>query len=322
MLGDRRHQLGHRCVRGDLVRPTGVHPAEQRLDQPVADLAAEPTRDQPTDRDVLGQVEAPEGAAPDEPARRRSRPRMPLSRSDVEVGGDAHQRRWQRSDRALGPDARRRVTCGWTMWSPSPTARARSIPSGRRLSIDSAPRSTGMPATSPSRSLPPTWVDPSSTRDLEIGSQDEELPGCSQAGDTGTDDHDPLRGQAPPGRIGTTRLGWRRWHGTRVARCPGCCRDVVGRAGGRWWEPVPGGPRRSVMRIRGNASRTPTSRRRDVSCRSARSRRAARPAVVRTTPRSAQKAGVSDQAVGGAAWHRAGPRPGRPPGRTGRPGQR
>ncbi len=54
------------------------------------------------------------------------------------------------------------VVGGWRR-SPRPTARARSTASGRLASIDSAPRSTGTPAISPARSLPPSRADASST---------------------------------------------------------------------------------------------------------------------------------------------------------------
>ncbi len=55
------------------------------------------------------------------------------------------------------------IVSGWTSLSPRPTSRASAVASGRRLSIDSAPTSTVMPATSARASLPPTDGDPSRT---------------------------------------------------------------------------------------------------------------------------------------------------------------
>ena len=49
----RRHQLRHGRPRREPPGVAGVHPAEQRLDQPVHDLVAEPAGDQVADRDVL-----------------------------------------------------------------------------------------------------------------------------------------------------------------------------------------------------------------------------------------------------------------------------
>jgi hypothetical protein len=88
---------------------------------------------------------------------------------------------------------------------------------------------------------------------VEIGPADQKLSGCGQAGQPGTDDHDVLSGRrCLTGRrlrgTGTTRLGWRRWHGTKGGTVPRLR-----------WEPAPRRRRRSVMRPRRNALRPPTS---------------------------------------------------------------
>ena len=60
---EQRDHLGHGGPRRDLAGVAGVDAAEQRLDEPVDDLAAEALLDQPADADVLA-VEAGRRAAP------------------------------------------------------------------------------------------------------------------------------------------------------------------------------------------------------------------------------------------------------------------
>ena len=84
---------------------------------------------------------------------------------------------------------------GWTTSSPS--ACASSMPSGRRASIASAPRSTPTPATSPTSSLPPTRDDPSRTDHLAPGGG--QVASGGQARDAGADHDGTARrvGHAP-----------------------------------------------------------------------------------------------------------------------------
>ena len=81
----------------------GVHPAQERLDQPVHDLVAEPAGDQVADREVL---------AHRQPGLLGLDPRQPLRRQDAgltelgQVERHAHQRARQRPQPAAGPDPR------------------------------------------------------------------------------------------------------------------------------------------------------------------------------------------------------------------------
>ena len=150
-------QLGHGGGRGDPSGPTGVHAAEQGLDQPLHDLVAQPRGDQVADRDVvvdggdhpLAQARArPSGRARrSRPARRR---RTALPSGDRGIGAarrGTRSARWRtsgapRRDRARAP------------------AHALGAAVEHRLGadVDDRPR----PPT-PSRSLPPISGDPSST---------------------------------------------------------------------------------------------------------------------------------------------------------------
>ena len=150
---EQRHDLRHRGAGGDLAGVAGVHPAEQRLHEPVDDLAAEPLLDQPADADVL----AVERGSPGAPAPARPGP-GPAARQHAAVGqrpgvgGDAHQRARHRPQ---PPRVHRFavVVAGCTSRRPGPTLRASATASGRRLSIDSAPTSTATPPTSATREL-------------------------------------------------------------------------------------------------------------------------------------------------------------------------
>ena len=151
-------QLRHGRGRRDAAGVAGVHASEQRLDEAVDELVAEPRRDQVADRDVVvdggdglgaraGQALGAEHAAGGELRRgRRGRP----SASAASCAG---------TPRDHTADV---AGVGWTTSAPSSAASA--SPSGRRASIASAPTSTVSPATSPRRSLPPTWGEPSSSR--------------------------------------------------------------------------------------------------------------------------------------------------------------
>ncbi len=159
----RRVELRHRGAQRDLVRVARVHPAEQRFDQPVHHLVAEPGGDV---------------------ARRRPRPRRPrYGAARGRAAGGPGPRRRARRRRPAGARSpgtpitwplgigrsRPRVhsaapcTAGGSRSSPSPTSRASASASGRRASSDSAPRSTGTPAISSACSLPPSRPDASSS---------------------------------------------------------------------------------------------------------------------------------------------------------------
>ena len=66
MRAGRLGQAGQRRLEGQFLRPPGVHPAEQRVDEPVHDLRAEPGPHVPGHRDVAvpvgrGQIRLPAG---------------------------------------------------------------------------------------------------------------------------------------------------------------------------------------------------------------------------------------------------------------------
>ena len=98
---------------------------------------------------------------------------MPSSDSTPDAASPSRSSGTPISERGSGRSSprvqsREPADVGWTTSSPS--SRARSTPSGRRLSIASAPTSTVTPATSASRSLPPTCGDPSSSSTSRSGS--------------------------------------------------------------------------------------------------------------------------------------------------------
>ena len=102
-----RHQLRHGRPGREVACVAGVHAAEQRLDQPVDDLVAEPGRDQLADGDVLAVGERGDPAVS---SRSRASPaslRTPDAATCVDVGGHAHHRPRQRPQRSPGPDGRR-----------------------------------------------------------------------------------------------------------------------------------------------------------------------------------------------------------------------
>ena len=153
------HQLRDGRPRGEQPGVAGVDAAEQRLDQPVGDLGAEPLVDQVADRDVAVDRRRRQLAArgPGRAPRRRARPRRASwARSS---GTPISERGSGRS--APRVQIRDDAVVGCSIGRPS--ARASSTPSGRRLSIASAPTSTRTPPTSARRSLPPTAVRASST---------------------------------------------------------------------------------------------------------------------------------------------------------------
>jgi hypothetical protein len=104
---EQRDELGHGGARGELARAAGVHPAEQRLHEPVDDLVPQPGGDQVSDGDVPVDLRRRQVAL-------RADPGQPLAgeharvRELVEVQRDAHQRPRQRAEGAAGPDPRGR----------------------------------------------------------------------------------------------------------------------------------------------------------------------------------------------------------------------
>ena len=171
-------------------RVPGVHAAEQRLDQAVGDLGAE-----------AGVDEVADGRRPRRPAR------VPPSRNRASPSGDStpEAASWSRSsgtpisERGSGRSASRvqiredaHVGCS----IGRPRLRARSTPSGRRLSIASAPTSTVTPATGR-----PQQLAADARRRLEhehVVPGGDEVAGGGQPGDAGTDDHDPAHGSTLP----------------------------------------------------------------------------------------------------------------------------
>ena len=100
-------QLRHGGPGRERARPAGVHPAEQRLDEPVDDLVAEPGGHQVADGDVavdLGGRERRLGPDPGQPLVGQHAGGREL----VQVERHAHQRARQRAQRAAGPHPRRR----------------------------------------------------------------------------------------------------------------------------------------------------------------------------------------------------------------------
>ena len=144
---EQRHELGHGGAGGDLAGVAGVDAAEQRLDQPVDDLAAEPRRDQRADA-TSSAVERGRPAARASSAARASpaRESTPLRRARAGRAGTPISGARQRAQRAAGPQRRARWSPGARRRSPSPTRAASATASGRRASIDSAPTSTATPA--------------------------------------------------------------------------------------------------------------------------------------------------------------------------------
>ncbi len=153
--------LGDGRARGQLAGVTGVDATEQRLDEPVHHLLAEPLLDQPADADVLvvdlGRGERGLHGGPGQCRVGRARPASCLVSvgTPMSVGGIGRIRPRDHSPAE--------TVAGCTSRSPSPASRARSTASGRRFSIASAPTSTTTPPTSASSSLPPTCAVDSST---------------------------------------------------------------------------------------------------------------------------------------------------------------
>ena len=150
--GQQRDQLGGGRAGGQQPRVPGVHAAEQRLDQAVDDLVAEPRCHQVAHGEVVARARW--AAAWLGPNLRQTLVAEHTRRGEaVDVERDPHQRARQRPELAAGPEPRRR---GRRVDDLEPELPRQLHALGRRLSIASAPTSTVTPATSASRSLPPT----------------------------------------------------------------------------------------------------------------------------------------------------------------------
>ena len=117
---EQRHELGHGGPGGDLAGVAGVHPAEQRLHQPVDDLLAEPLLDEVADADVavaeLGRRQHRVQRRPGQPLRRQHVRRAPCRSSGTPI-----------SVRGIGTSRPRfqrlaEMVAGCTRSSPSPTS--------------------------------------------------------------------------------------------------------------------------------------------------------------------------------------------------------
>ena len=156
LRGQRRHRRGQR----QLVGPAGVDAAEQRLDQPVDHLVAEPLAHQRADRDV--------------PVQRRSGgsvglgPRPGATPAGAEHAGERRRpdgRHAEQVPAGSGCSAvgQRRRTAWVVAGATSSVGQPERLdqldaPPARRASIASAPMSTSWPASSTRCSLPPTAV--------------------------------------------------------------------------------------------------------------------------------------------------------------------
>ena len=170
------------------VGVAGVHPAEQRLDQPVHHLRPEPLRDQrrrPTGRRSGRSAAA---SARGVPGRAPSSSSTPERGQVVEVERHAHQRAREPVQLAAAPDPGRR---GGRVDHVEPQLRAPGrSPSGRRLSIASAPTSTRDPGDLAEPELAADLGRPLQHHDVVVVG---EQVGRGEPGDAAADDDDPTR---------------------------------------------------------------------------------------------------------------------------------
>ena len=181
-----RPELRHGRPRGQPPGVAGVHPAEQRLDEPVDDLVAEPGRDLVADRDVLVERRR-RGQGSRARSRATSRGEHP-ARPSSRVGGHAHQRARGSGRRAprvqTEADGRRRgdqsSAAPTRARGRRPRAAGRASPRHRRRRV---------PGDRSRRSLPPSRSPPSST--VTCGrARVEHVERGGQAGDAAADDDD------------------------------------------------------------------------------------------------------------------------------------
>ena len=157
-------QARQRRLERQLLRPPGVHPAEQRVDEPVHDLPAEPGAHVAGHRHVavpVGHGQFRLLAGPGQPVRRE----QPGLAQLPQIGGHAHELPGgQRMHRAAAPDPGRGGARRDSARHPGRPPGPAPVPSGLRASRASAPTSTRHPATSASDSLPPAAGIPPARR--------------------------------------------------------------------------------------------------------------------------------------------------------------
>ena len=191
-----RHEPRHRGEQRQLVGPTGVDAAEQRLDQPVAHLAPHPLGHQSPDPDVLVQVgtlqptleTGPQGPAAAEYADRAAAPGS--VGIPIHVGGSGRT-----APRVHTPA---RVVSGMHEVGAQPDRLGQRDPLGAtgqdRLGTEVDLR---RPATSPDRSLPPTDVGAFDTVTARLGSATSKARAAARPAmpppTTATDRPAPLR---------------------------------------------------------------------------------------------------------------------------------
>ena len=180
-----RDQLGHRRARRDQPRVAGVHPAEQRLDEPVGDLGPEPAVDQVADRDVA--VDAARAAAP-----ARGEPRSsPSGESTPDAASWSRSSGTPISERGSGRSEPRvqirdDATVGCSIGRPELAGEVDALGSAveHRLGadVDGHPGDLGAQqlAADPGRRLEDEHVVPGRGQ----------VAGGRQPGDAGADDHD------------------------------------------------------------------------------------------------------------------------------------
>jgi hypothetical protein len=187
--GGRTDQLRQRRAQRQQVGAAGVDPAQQRVDQPLDDLRAEPTAYEVTDADVVldrrtGQHQVERHAV--EPCRRQ----QAAAGEGGEVAGDPQDRAGrQRAQAATAPD-RRGARRGWhqLVLETGAADQGEAVRHPREHRVGALV--DGRPATSLTATLPPSRAPASSTHDLGVGPLGAGLERRCEAGDTPTDHDD------------------------------------------------------------------------------------------------------------------------------------
>ena len=190
--GGRRSKLRRGRSDAERVRVAGVDAADERSDQPVEHLVAQPRAHDRSDRHILavGQRGTGVAAGPCE-ARGGEDSGAPHV---VQIGRDAQQA--SRSGAAAARVRPRRSadrSAGETRRSVRPSSAASRIPAGCRARNASAPASTARPANGVVRILPPSRSDASQHDHVLDRLRRRELEGCGQPGDAAADDGEPHR---------------------------------------------------------------------------------------------------------------------------------
>ena len=251
-------ELGDGGAHRDAVGVARVDPAEEGLDQPVDDLAAEAGGDVLADGHVVADLRAGQvgvvldaGAGPRRRALRRGRAAVAGDAHDVALGHGAQ--------RAAGPErgASRWRAAGGGRRGP-PRGPGRPPRGGGRASTRRRGR-PARPAISPGSSLPPSRSDASRT--VTRTPRGQQPVGGGETGDTAPDDDDVPRTRTcvpalhastclRPFRPSESRRAPARVHESPVERCP-CAspdRDRIGTGSGQ---------RPAAVRRRRNVSRSP-----------------------------------------------------------------